>query len=230
MHQIPLYLDLLFLFISVIAVLFFYKAAQSSKKILLLFIVYGLLQSLLAYTGFYTNTTSIPPRFSLVLLPALILILYTFFSKKGRKFIDQLDIRYLTLLHSIRIVMEIILFLLFTYAVIPELMTFSGRNFDIIPGLTAPFVFYFAFVQNKIKKKGLLLWNFIGLFLILFIAFNGLLSAPLPIQQFGFDQPNIALMYFPYTLLPAIVVPLVIFSHLASIRQLLTDQYLNYKS
>jgi hypothetical protein len=58
--------------------------------------------------------------------------------------------------------------------------------------------------------------------LVVNIAINGLLSAPTPLQQFAFDQPNIALAYFPFVLLPSVVVPMVIFAHLASIRQILT--------
>jgi len=46
-------------------------------------------------------------------------------------------------------------------------------------------------------------------------------SATTPFQQFGFDQPNIGVGYFPFVLLPAIIVPIVLISHLAAIRQLL---------
>jgi hypothetical protein len=41
-----------------------------------------------------------------------------------------------------------------------------------------------------------------------------------PFQQFAFDQPNIAVLYFPFIWLPSCVVPLVLLSHLAAIRQL----------
>ena len=45
----------------------------------------------------------------------------------------------------------------------------------------------------------------------------GLLSAELPIQQLAFDQPIKAIAFFPYILLPAVVVPLVIYIHLSDI-------------
>jgi hypothetical protein len=35
-----------------------------------------------------------------------------------------------------------------------------------------------------------------------------------PFQQFGFEQPNIAIAHAPFNLLPAVVVALVLFSHL----------------
>ena len=63
----------------------------------------------------------------------------------------------------------------------------------------------------------LIAWNSIGLALILFILVNGVLSAELPIQQFAFDQPNRGLNYFPFILLPALLVPMVIWMHISDL-------------
>ncbi|HVF96549.1 MAG TPA: hypothetical protein VM871_04480, partial [Flavisolibacter sp.] len=38
---------------------------------------------------------------------------------------------------------------------------------------------------------------------------------------FAFDQPNIAVLYFPFIWLPSFIVPVVLLSHLVCIRQLL---------
>jgi hypothetical protein len=116
---------------------------------------------------------------------------------------------------------EIVLFFLFTYKTVPELMTFEGRNFDILSGITAPVIFYFAFIRQQLNRQILLIWNFICLGLLVNIVTNAILSAPFPFQQFAFDQPNIAVLYFPFIWLPCCVVPLVLLSHLAAIRQLL---------
>jgi len=118
--------------------------------------------------------------------------------------------------------MEIVLLQLFIHKMIPELMTFEGRNFDIIMGITAPII-GFLYLKKWLRKKGLLVWNIIGLCLILFILLNGLLSAELPFQQFGFEQPNRALAYFPFVLLPATVVPIVIWTHLTDIIKLIRE-------
>ncbi len=116
--------------------------------------------------------------------------------------------------------MEIVLLQLFIHKMIPELMTFEGRNFDIIMGITAPII-NFLYIKKWLGKKGLLGWNMIGLCLILFILVNGLLSAELPFQQFGFEQPNKAVTYFPFVLLPATVVPIVVWTHLTDIIKLI---------
>jgi hypothetical protein len=161
-----------------------------------------------------------PPRFMLLLLPPMVAIISLFFLKSGRSFIDNMDTRLLTLLHIIRVPVEVVLFWLAVNKVVPELMTFEGRNFDIFSGITAPFIYYFGFVKKQLGKKIILAWNFICLGLLINIVVHAVLSAPLPFQQFAFDQPNIALLYFPFILLPCCVVPIVFFSHFAAIRQL----------
>jgi hypothetical protein len=100
-------------------------------------------------------------------------------------------------------------------------MTFEGRNFDILSGLSAPFIYYFGFVKRRLSNALILGWNFICLALLINIVANAILSVPTPFQKFAFDQPNIGVLYFPFNLLPACVVPLVLLSHLVAIRRLL---------
>ncbi|TAH22438.1 MAG: hypothetical protein EAZ08_00730 [Cytophagales bacterium] len=49
-----------------------------------------------------------------------------------------MPLKNLIYLNIVRIPVEIILFWLFVNKAIPELMTFEGRNLDIIAGITAP--------------------------------------------------------------------------------------------
>jgi hypothetical protein len=73
-----------------------------------------------------------------------------------------------------------------------------------------------------VKNKTLLLaWNFICLGLLLNIVINAALSIRSPVQQFAFDQPNIAVLHFPFVLLPSFIVMIVLFSHLVAIQRLL---------
>ena len=103
-------------------------------------------------------------------------------------------------------------------------MTFEGANFDILSGLTAPLVYYFGFVKNKLGKQVLVAWNIACILLLLNVVRNAALSLPERFHQFGFEQPNIAVGYFPFLLLPSCLVPLVLFSNLAAIRQLMTKK------
>ncbi|TPG45348.1 hypothetical protein [Flavobacterium pectinovorum] len=230
MDTLPLYISLVFGITLLTSIVLFYKASYSSKIVLAVLFFWIIVQSFISNFGFYKSENTIPPRFALLLFPPLTLIVILFITKKGKAFIDALNIKTLTLLHVIRIPVELVLLWLFMHKAVPELMTFEGRNFDILSGISAPIVYYFTFVKKKINYTILLIWNFICLALVLNIAINAVLSLPTKFQQFAFDQPNVALLEFPFTLLPAVLVPIVIFSHLVSIRQLLHYKILKNSS
>ena len=222
MENSPFYIKVIFGIITILAIFIFYKASGKSRKILLILLVWLLLQTVISSTGFYSITRTIPPRFLLAVIPPLLLIICLFITERGKRFIDTLDIKLLTILHVIRIPIEIVLLLLFLDKTVPQLMTFEGRNFDILSGLTAPVIYYLVFIKKKLSRKALLVWNFFCLGLLVNIVVIAILSAPFTFQRLAFDQPNIAVLYFPFIWLPSCVVPLVLFSHLASIRQLLS--------
>lgn len=181
------------------------------------------IQAVLTFKNVYNaDTNSFPPKIMLIgILPTILTIILLFATSKGRQFIDSLPLKNLTYLNMVRIPVEIVLLWLFLNKAIPELMTFEGRNFDIIAGITAPFIGYFGLTKNKVNRQVILIWNYICLGLLINIVVNALFSVPSPIQKFAFDQPNIAILNFPFSWLPTFIVPIVLFGHLASIRQLL---------
>lgn len=221
MEKLPEYIPLLFGITTFLTAGLFYRASNYSKITLLIISLWLIIQSFIGLSGFYTVTNSIPPRFFLLVLPPLLLILALFLNPAGRSYIDKLDIRTLTILHIVRVPVEIVLYWLFLHKAVPQLMTFDGRNFDIFSGLTAPVIYYFGFIKKGIGRRFMLVWNIICLGLLINIVVNAILSAPFPFQKFAFDQPNIAVLYFPFNWLPCCVVPLVLLSHLVAIRQLI---------
>ena len=216
----PLYVSILFTLTTLITVWFFYKASRSVTAVIIL-LGWICLQAAISYQGFYLDTFAMPPRFLLLVAPPLVFIILLFVLPAGRRFLDRLDPGYLTLLHVVRIPVEVVLFWLFVHRLVPQLMTFEGRNFDILSGITAPFIWYFGYMKRTIAGPVLMLWNFICLGLLLNIVVHGVLSAPTPFQKFAFEQPNLALVRFPYVWLPCCIVPLVLLGHLANIRQML---------
>lgn len=224
MENLPTFVSIFFGLTTILTIGLFYKATKQSKVTLAIILTWLSIQTIVGISGFYTVTDSIPPRFLFLLLPPILLITGLFVTNKGRKYIDSLDLKMLTILHTIRIPVEIVLFLLCIYKTVPQLATFEGRNFDILSGITAPIIYYFSFIKQRLSNSIILIWNFVCLGLLINIVTNAILSAPFPIQQFAFDQPNIAVLYFPFNWLPSIVVPLVLFSHLAAIRQLLKNK------
>ncbi len=221
MESLPAYVYITFFATIVLALWLFFKATHYPRPFLLLMLAWIVIQSILGITGFYNNPATMTARFPLLFLPPLLLLIFRFATKKGRAFIDSLDLPTLTLFHIIRIPVELVLFWLFVHKAVPEAMTFHGRNFDILSGITAPVVYYFGFVKKLLPKSIIIAWNIVCLLLLLNVVSNAVLSLPARYQQFDFEQPNTALGYFPFVLLPACLVPLVMFSTFAAIRQLL---------
>ena len=196
---------------------------KKSSIILIGLTIWLVIQMALTLKNVYsTDVNSFPPKIMLFgIFPAILTIILLFLTRQGRTFIDSLTLRNLTYLNIVRIPVEIVLYWLFLQKAVPELMTFEGRNFDIIAGITAPLVAYFGLTKSKLSRRTILVWNFICLGLLMNIVVNALFSAPSPIQKFAFEQPNIAILNFPFSWLPTFIVPIVLFGHLASIRQLL---------
>jgi hypothetical protein len=221
MENLPLYSIIVFILTTGITFFLFYRAGNYSFAVFLIISIWLVIQGILSITGFYLVTDTNPPRGILFILPPLSFIIILFVTPSGRRFIDQMDPGTLTLLHIIRIPVEFVLYWLYLDKQVPKLMTFAGGNYDIISGITAPVVFYFGFVNKLIGRNIILFWNILCLGLLFMIARHAIFSVPSSFQKFGFDQPNIAILHFPYAWLPSCIVPMVLFSHLAMIRKLI---------
>lgn len=221
----PIYVSVIFIITTILTVALFYRVCKTvssptANKILIGLMAWIALQGVLSAAGFYLKMDTIPPRFALAVVPAFIAMIYFLTNKTSQNFLDKLSLKDLTMLHICRIPVEIVLLWLFQSQQIPQSMTFEGRNFDILSGLTALPMAWFAFQNGEIKRLPLLIWNIICLVLVLIIVTIGILSAPTPFQQWAFEQPNVGVLKFPFVWLPSVIVPIVIFSHLISIKRL----------
>jgi hypothetical protein len=219
MNSIPSYLPIAFGATVLLTIYLFARASRFSKPALSILIAWIVVQSAISLARFYIDTSSMPPRLLFAVVPAFVSILILFATNKGRQFLDTLTPEALVLLHVIRIPVELILHALYQHKAIPVVMTFEGRNFDIISGISA-LVIYLLMKRKMIGRKTLIAWNVICIGLLINIVAHAVLAVPYRFQQISFDQPNVGVLYFPYLLLPAVVVPLVLLSHLASLRML----------
>lgn len=222
---IPAWLSVCFALLVILIVAGSYYAVRNVAKKQASYLLSGCLLWLgllyfLAHKSFFLEIKAVPPRFLMAVLPPLLLITGVFITRKGQRFLDSLSLRDLTWVHTIRIGVELLLFQLFVVGQIPEAMTFEGRNWDILAGLTAPMIVFMVFQQKKWSLRVLLLWNIISLGLLINIVTTAVLSAPFPFQQLGFEQPNVGVLKPTFIWLPGFVVPVVLFAHLAAIRQL----------
>lgn len=230
MKNVPEYVSIVFILTTFLTFGFFIYAIRQTvfqsvigNVLIFLIPVWIIFQAVLALGEFYLSTRTVPPRLPFfAVFPALILIILLFVFARAN-FVSSISLKTLTLLHVIRIPVEIVLLWLFQNGQVPQLMTFEGRNFDILSGLTAPLIYWLAFRNGKTNRPLLIVWNIFALLLLINIVVNAILSVPTPFQQFAFDQPNLAILYFPFIWLPSFIVPVVLFSHLASLWKLFAD-------
>lgn len=144
--------------------------------------------------------------FPINMAPVLIipLVVITAITIKAKGVINKLSVKALTNLQVFRVFVEILLWALFVENLLPVQMTFEGRNFDILSGLTAPLAALFL-VRSK---WGLALWNIATLGLLINIVTVAILSMPGPLRTFVNEPANDIVARFPYILLPGMLVPL----------------------
>lgn len=207
------WIEVLFGLTVLLTIWLYWLANPGSGRLIGWTVLLGVIHSVAAYLGFYSNFEAIPPRFLLIIIPSTLIVLYGLLPSVRKKVMDNRDLYLSPFLHVIRVPVEIVLLYLFYHGAIPELMTFEGRNFDILAGITAP-IMGALYVRNKVSNTAMIAWNITCLGLVSFILTNGILSAPLPFQLFAFDQPNVGVAYFPFVLLPAIIVPIVMYTHI----------------
>lgn len=221
--QLPSYVYVIFILITFITAWLFCRSTVSYKTTAIVLSVWLLLQAVISYAGFYLKINSAQPPYQMALLlfPMVVAIVLLFVTSAGRTYLDGFDIKKLTWLHVVRIPVELVIWWWWLYKLVPKGMTFEGANPDIFSGISALIIAYLANTAKGINNKLLLAWNIICLLLVLNILTRGILSLPTPFQQLGSDQPNTAILYFPFIWLPACIVPLVVLSHLIAIRKLI---------
>jgi hypothetical protein len=224
--ETPIYVHALFIATTLLTLGLLYRTFANVSKPIAPKVMWGLaawlaVQGIILATGFYTKTDTLPPRFALAIVPPFIAMIYFLTNKTSADFLNKILLKDLTLVHICRIPVEIGLLWLYQSRQIPQIMTFEGRNFDILSGITAIIMVWYAFQNGSTKRTPLLIWNIICLALVINIVTIGILAVPTPVQQFGFEQPNIGILTFPFGWLPAFIVPVVMFCHIVSIQQLI---------
>lgn len=178
--------------------------------------------AVLSANGFFADFSKLPPRPALAMLLPLPLVLLFVFSKRGTRFLQSVPRQWLVYMQSFRIVVEVLLWLAFREGILPVQMTFDGRNFDVITGLLALPVGYLLSKGKNYSSAAGIIYNIVGLSLLLNILVIAVLSMPSTFRYFLNEPSNVLVAQFPYIWLPGVLVPLAYSLHIFSLRQLLS--------
>ena len=174
---------------------------------------------LLGATGKLGDPDAFPPGMMKIILPIAVLWISILVSSWGKQFAGAVPIALLTGLQAFRVPVELFIHHLVGMKLMPEMMTWTGANFDILTGLSAPLMAAWI-VQGKAPRWALVAWNLAGMALLLNVVTRGVLTAPGPQQMILTDVPNVAVTQFPWVAIPSIFVAVAGALHLLSLRKL----------
>lgn len=107
-----------------------------------------------------------------ILIPLITILIFTL-SKTVKEILLHIPQEKIIWLQSFRFYVEVLLWALYASALLPLQMTFEGRNFDIITGVTAVLLttrLSGFMLLDKFPKFAIILWNVMGLVLLINIV------------------------------------------------------------
>jgi len=202
------------------AMLWRYEYPKAAKILLGGSLTWIALCSGLALSGILNDFSSLPPRPFFVILPPLVLSLLITFHPTTARLLKQIKPQYLIAFQSFRIPVEIFIWLYYLAGVVPIQMSFEGRNWDVVTGITAVLLAIWVDRQPGLPRRAIILWNLLGLGLLVNIVGVSVLSMPTPMRYFMNEPANTLVAQFPFVLLPTVLVVLAYSFHFLSLRQM----------
>jgi hypothetical protein len=186
----------------------------------LVLVVWLLALGVLAGAGAFVRSGTIAPYFAGVVTLSTLGGVAFVCSRSGAALLRRTSAAWLVGAQSFRVIVEIILWALALQHRVPLLLTFEGRNADILVGLTALPVAWLCFVRRWWPPRVAVLWNVAGIAILSNVVIHALLSAPTPFRVLETEPPTTVIATLPYIWLPGFLVPLALSLHVASLRTL----------
>ena len=208
------WLDIGFVLLSGFTLYFFYRATGRPAWVLMAGCVWLLLTAVLAVRGVFLDNDALPPPLAYAMVPMLLVGLYLGFSNHSQPIRERINMEGLHYLHAVRIPVEVVFLkgLADRGSVAPEL-TYEGYNYDLAMGFLLPLTGLLVFRLRWLSTRWAVAANLVGIGVLAWTVAVAVLSAPSPFQRFGFGQPTVAILQFPYVWLPALVAPLMFWAH-----------------
>jgi hypothetical protein len=173
----------------------------------------------IAASGILRNWDATPPPFLLFLIAIATLACLIAFSPLGRRLAFGVPLWALVLTQLFRFPLELAMHRLTVLGIMPEQMSYTGRNFDVLTGATALLVAWWLGTGRGGRVLALT-WNVLGFLLLANVVVVAVLSTP-RIRFFGADRMNVFVTYTPFVWLPAVMVLAALAGHLLIFRRLL---------
>ena len=193
--------------------------AAKSKPLGVGVLVWLVVTGLAGWLGLARDFQRVPPPMFVLLLAAVVLAVVTAMSRVGSRLVAEAGIVWLIGVQAFRVAVEVFLDWGHRAHLVPIQMTFEGRNWDIVSGVSAAGVAWLA-ARRQAPRWLILAWNCVAAALLLNIVVIAMLSMPTLLRRFQNEPANSFIAYFPYIWLPTFLVQLALFGHLLVFRWL----------
>jgi hypothetical protein len=171
----------------------------------------------LAASGVLARFDLRPPPLAFLFAATIALGIALGVSRVGGRMAEGLPLHVLVLAQGFRLPLELVMHAAAVEGTMPNVMTYTGYNFDIVTGASALLVG--AMLKRGAPRTLALAWNALGVVLLGVIIVIAFLSSPI-VRAFGDDQLNTWVAYVPFVWLPSILVASAIAGHIVVWRRL----------
>ena len=161
-----------------------------------------------------------PPPMVIWFASMVVMTLALAWSPFGRRFADKLPFVALIGFQAFRLPLELIMHRAAIAGIMPNVMTYTGYNFDIVTGATALPLALYAW-RRPVPRWLIVLWNATGQILLFVIAGVALAASPI-FRAFGDAELNVWVTQFPYVWI-AVMVAAALFGHVVTLRKLMAE-------
>jgi hypothetical protein len=194
------------------------RAEVGVRPVLAILFAYIAIPGYLARTGALNAWDATPPPAMGLVLGLSVLTVVIMLSILGARMADGIPLAAVVLLQSFRIAVEWVLHRLAVEGAVPVEMSWAGRNFDVVSGLTGLILGLALLRGTRIPRGVMLGWNLLSLGLLANIVAIAVLATP-AFHRFP-GPPNLLPAEFPWIWLPSFLVQVALASHLLVFRQL----------
>lgn len=171
-----------------------------------------------AMSGFLRRWDQSPPPFAFIPTGVLVVSMILAFGRVGTRIAQYVPLWALVAIQSFRVPLELAMHALYERGIMPIHMSYSGRNFDILTGITAIIVAILV-KMGYAGRRLVAAWNVAGLALLVNVVAVAIASTPL-FGYFGDHHLVTFVAHTPFVWLPAVMVVAALAGHLVIFRAL----------
>ena len=176
------------------------------------------LTGLIAASGVLRRVDVRPPPFAVFVLAIVVVGVVVPYSSLGTLLVRGLPLWVLVGFQAFRLPLELVMHRAYVEGIMPVQMSYSGRNYDILTGISAA-VLGVWLARASVPRWVVGLWNVVGFALLVNVVAIAVLSTPL-FRWFGDEQLNTFVTYPPFVWLPTVLVTAALMGHVLVWRRL----------